>query len=121
MLVAVKCFPANPCLLVAITYHQMKGNTDAFETSSGLRWPSGKIWALGVEGFQVRNPIPLKIRRVCDLFNFKSYIRLKRPPVGVVRKFGEEGSQIRCRPLRLPAAQNYKAPKLPSCCFKTGL
>ncbi|GBM70314.1 hypothetical protein AVEN_102652-1 [Araneus ventricosus] len=39
---------------------------------------------------QVRNPIPLKIRRVWGLLHAKSYVVDKRPPVGVARKF-EEG------------------------------
>ncbi|GBL91630.1 hypothetical protein AVEN_23676-1 [Araneus ventricosus] len=51
----------------------------------------GKVFALWVEGFQVRNPIPLKIRRALGLLNAKSYIGSKRPPAGVVRKFGERG------------------------------
>ncbi|GBN99745.1 hypothetical protein AVEN_45548-1 [Araneus ventricosus] len=38
---------------------------------------------------QVRNPIPLKIRRVWGLLRAKSYVAAKRPPVGVVRNFGE--------------------------------
>ncbi|GBO00749.1 hypothetical protein AVEN_213476-1 [Araneus ventricosus] len=40
-------------------------------------------------GFQVRNPIPLKIRRVWSLLNAKSYVVAKRPPVGVEWKLGE--------------------------------
>ncbi|GBN05870.1 Aspartyl/asparaginyl beta-hydroxylase [Araneus ventricosus] len=39
--------------------------------------------------FQVRNPIPLKIRRVWGLLHVKSYVVVKRPPVGVAWKFGE--------------------------------
>ncbi|GBM61719.1 hypothetical protein AVEN_120568-1 [Araneus ventricosus] len=50
------------------------------------RWPSGKV---GTGGSQVRNPIPLKIRRVWGLLHAKSYVVAKRPPVGVARKFGE--------------------------------
>ncbi|GBM17255.1 hypothetical protein AVEN_223794-1 [Araneus ventricosus] len=38
---------------------------------------------------QVRNPIPLKIRRVWDLLHAKSYVVAKRPPVGVAWKFSE--------------------------------
>ncbi|GBN90772.1 hypothetical protein AVEN_94199-1 [Araneus ventricosus] len=45
------------------------------------RWPSGKV--------QVRNPIPLKIRRVWGLLRAKSYLVAKRPPVGAAWKFGE--------------------------------
>ncbi|GBM26001.1 hypothetical protein AVEN_78913-1 [Araneus ventricosus] len=40
-------------------------------------------------GFQVRNPIPQKIRRVWSLLHVKSYVGVKRPPAGVVRKLGE--------------------------------
>ncbi|GBM20786.1 hypothetical protein AVEN_108239-1 [Araneus ventricosus] len=50
------------------------------------RWPSGNVWT---GGSQVRNPIPLKIRRVWGLLHAKSYVVAKRPPVGVARKFGE--------------------------------
>ncbi|GBM59746.1 hypothetical protein AVEN_110019-1 [Araneus ventricosus] len=32
---------------------------------------------------RVRNPIPLKIRRVWSLLHAKSYVVVKRPPVGV--------------------------------------
>ncbi|GBM26536.1 hypothetical protein AVEN_245261-1 [Araneus ventricosus] len=38
---------------------------------------------------QVRDPIPLKIRRVWGLLHTKSYVLAKHPPVGVARKFGE--------------------------------
>ncbi|GBN41229.1 hypothetical protein AVEN_53994-1 [Araneus ventricosus] len=41
------------------------------------------------EGFQVRSPIQLKIRRALGLMHFKSYIGVKRPPTSVVRRFGE--------------------------------
>ncbi|GBN82277.1 hypothetical protein AVEN_55476-1 [Araneus ventricosus] len=37
----------------------------------------------------VRNPNPLKIRRVWGLSHAKSYVVAKRPPVGVVWKLGE--------------------------------
>ncbi|GBM56675.1 hypothetical protein AVEN_154225-1 [Araneus ventricosus] len=50
------------------------------------RWPSGKALTSGPEG---RNTIPLKIRRVWGLLHAKSYVVVKRPPVGVARKFGE--------------------------------
>ncbi|GBM18459.1 hypothetical protein AVEN_66819-1 [Araneus ventricosus] len=50
------------------------------------RWPSGKVSTSGPEG---RNPIPLKIRRVWGLLHVKSYVVVKRPPVGVAWKFGE--------------------------------
>ncbi|GBM77268.1 hypothetical protein AVEN_265574-1, partial [Araneus ventricosus] len=50
------------------------------------RWPSGKVSTSGPE---VRNPIPLKIRRVWGLLHAKSYVGSKRPPVAVARKFGE--------------------------------
>ncbi|GBM26307.1 hypothetical protein AVEN_66538-1 [Araneus ventricosus] len=38
---------------------------------------------------RVRNPIPLKIRRVLGLLHVKTYVKVKRPSAGVVRKFGE--------------------------------
>ncbi|GBM17205.1 hypothetical protein AVEN_47603-1 [Araneus ventricosus] len=38
-----------------------------------------------VGGFQIRNPIPLKIRRVLDLLHVKSYVGGKRPPAVVVQ------------------------------------
>ncbi|GBN45664.1 hypothetical protein AVEN_147908-1, partial [Araneus ventricosus] len=40
-------------------------------------------------GSQVRDLIPLKIRRVWGLLHAKSYVVAKRPSVGVARKFGE--------------------------------
>ncbi|GBM37268.1 hypothetical protein AVEN_244950-1 [Araneus ventricosus] len=55
----------------------------------GLRWPSGRDSALGAGGFQVRDPIPLKIRRVGGPLHAKSYLVAKRHPAGVARKFGE--------------------------------
>ncbi|GBN03506.1 hypothetical protein AVEN_116548-1 [Araneus ventricosus] len=45
---------------------------------------------LGAGGLQVRNPIPLKIRRVWGPLYAKSYVVAKRPPVGVAWKFGEK-------------------------------
>ncbi|GBN92918.1 hypothetical protein AVEN_143447-1 [Araneus ventricosus] len=59
-----------------------------FEGRGGLVVRSG----LGAGGLQVRNPIPLKIRRVCGLLHAKSYVVVKRPPVGVAWKFGEGGA-----------------------------
>ncbi|GBM70642.1 hypothetical protein AVEN_117351-1 [Araneus ventricosus] len=50
----------------------------------------GSEVSVGARGFQVRNPIPLKIRRVRGLFQAKSYVMAKHPPAGVVLKFGEE-------------------------------
>ncbi|GBM55587.1 hypothetical protein AVEN_74542-1 [Araneus ventricosus] len=55
-----------------------------------LRWPSGKVSILRHGELQARNPIPLKLRGVWGLLHAKSYVVAKRPPVGVVRKFGEE-------------------------------
>ncbi|GBM35990.1 hypothetical protein AVEN_78087-1 [Araneus ventricosus] len=43
----------------------------------------------GAGGFKVRNPIPLKIRRVWGLLHAKPYVSAKRPPVGVAYKLGE--------------------------------
>ncbi|GBL77177.1 hypothetical protein AVEN_12800-1 [Araneus ventricosus] len=48
-----------------------------------------KSQSFGAIGFQVRDPISMKIRRVWGLLHVKSYVLAKRPPVGVVRKFGE--------------------------------
>ncbi|GBN88372.1 hypothetical protein AVEN_107255-1 [Araneus ventricosus] len=48
---------------------------------AGLRFGNGD--------FQVRNPIQLKIHRVWCLLHVKSYVVAKRPPAGVVRKFGQ--------------------------------
>ncbi|GBL76872.1 hypothetical protein AVEN_12558-1 [Araneus ventricosus] len=42
----------------------------------------------GAGGFEVRNPIPLKSRRIWDHLHAKSYVA-KRPSAGVVWKFGE--------------------------------
>ncbi|GBM79036.1 hypothetical protein AVEN_264881-1 [Araneus ventricosus] len=46
----------------------------------------------GAGGSQVRNPIPLKILGVWLLLHIKSYVMGKRPPAGMVRKFGEDVS-----------------------------
>ncbi|GBN77084.1 hypothetical protein AVEN_242239-1 [Araneus ventricosus] len=51
------------------------------------RWPSSKVYAWVAGGFQVRNLIPLKIRRVWGLSHAKSYVVAKRPPVDVVQKY----------------------------------
>ncbi|GBM11597.1 hypothetical protein AVEN_180147-1 [Araneus ventricosus] len=42
-------------------------------TCGGLHTPSCKVPASEPEGFQVRNPIPLKIRRVLGLLHAESY------------------------------------------------
>ncbi|GBM75169.1 hypothetical protein AVEN_99567-1 [Araneus ventricosus] len=42
----------------------------------------------------VRDPIVLKIRRVLGLLHAKSYVGVKRPPAGVVQKFGGVGSPV---------------------------
>ncbi|GBL98299.1 hypothetical protein AVEN_174093-1 [Araneus ventricosus] len=77
------------------------------------RWPSGKVAASAAGGFQVRHPIPLKVRRTC-LLHAKSYVGDKRPPAGVVRKFegreadqassssSDRGSKLRGAPLNIP-------------------
>ncbi|GBM17978.1 hypothetical protein AVEN_238380-1 [Araneus ventricosus] len=46
----------------------------------------------GTGEFQVRDPIPLKIRRVWGLLHAAPYVVVKRPPAGVVRKLGEGGA-----------------------------
>ncbi|GBO38997.1 hypothetical protein AVEN_246840-1 [Araneus ventricosus] len=51
------------------------------------RWPSGKASIFGPGGFQVRNPIPPKIRRVWGLLYAKSYAVAKCPTVGVAQKY----------------------------------
>ncbi|GBM56773.1 hypothetical protein AVEN_127117-1 [Araneus ventricosus] len=73
------------------------------------RWSSGKVSA---GGFQARNPIPLKIRRVLGLLHVKSYVGAKLPPVVVVRKFGK-WCHLRCRLRHLTEAQNSEVrPKI---------
>ncbi|GBN54419.1 hypothetical protein AVEN_63395-1 [Araneus ventricosus] len=54
---------------------------------------------------QVRNPIPLKIRRLWGLLHVKPYVVGKRLPAGVVRKFGE-GVPAQVSPRHLTAFQN---------------
>ncbi|GBM12961.1 hypothetical protein AVEN_164012-1 [Araneus ventricosus] len=66
------------------------------------------------EGFQVRNPIPLKIRRVLGLLYAKSYVKggAKCPPLGVMRKFGE-GVPAHVSSYNLTELQNYEVrPKI---------
>ncbi|GBO33647.1 hypothetical protein AVEN_208815-1, partial [Araneus ventricosus] len=46
-------------------------------------------------GFQVRNPNPLKIRRVWGLLHVISYLVVKSSPVGVAWKCGEP-AQVPC-------------------------
>ncbi|GBO21396.1 hypothetical protein AVEN_245500-1, partial [Araneus ventricosus] len=41
----------------------------------------------GAGGFQVRNPIPLEIRREWGLLHTKSYVVAKRSPASVVQKY----------------------------------
>ncbi|GBN60892.1 hypothetical protein AVEN_67637-1 [Araneus ventricosus] len=41
----------------------------------------------GAGEFQVRTPIPPKIRRFWDMQHVKSYVEAKRPPAGMVLKF----------------------------------
>ncbi|GBL83904.1 hypothetical protein AVEN_100806-1 [Araneus ventricosus] len=66
--------------------------------SRGYRGPGLKVrksyhgpwWpGLGFKAgrFQVRNSIPLKIRRVWDLLHVESYVVTKRHPAGEVQKF----------------------------------
>ncbi|GBM62291.1 hypothetical protein AVEN_113329-1 [Araneus ventricosus] len=69
----------------------VSGN-ESYERISEVLWGrrylvvKSRLWG---RRFQIRNPIPLKIRRVWGLLHAKSYVVVKRPPVGVVRKFGE--------------------------------
>ncbi|GBO27163.1 hypothetical protein AVEN_16625-1 [Araneus ventricosus] len=56
------------------THKHLKRSTDPeqiFFTQFRPRWPSGKVSTSGPE---VRNPIPLKIRRVWGLLHAKSYV-----------------------------------------------
>ncbi|GBN19612.1 Retinal-binding protein [Araneus ventricosus] len=53
-------------------------------------------------GFQVLNLIPLKIRRVWGLLHIISYAVVKRPSVGLVRKFGEGV------PAQLPSSSSHR-------------
>ncbi|GBN38559.1 hypothetical protein AVEN_9045-1 [Araneus ventricosus] len=54
--------------------------------TAGPRWLNGKVLASKPESSR---PSPLKIRRVLGLLHVKSYVGVKRPPSGVVGKFGE--------------------------------
>ncbi|GBL65985.1 hypothetical protein AVEN_172410-1 [Araneus ventricosus] len=71
------------------------------------RWPSGKVSGPGKS--QVRNPIPLKIRRLWGMLHVKSYVVFKRRPAGVVRKLREGACRLKCRPRHLTVVQNYEA------------
>ncbi|GBM41856.1 hypothetical protein AVEN_8528-1 [Araneus ventricosus] len=54
---------------------------------AAVDWWQGLGFGPGV--FQVRNPIPLKIRSVWGLLHAKSYVAASRSPVGVTWKLGE--------------------------------
>ncbi|GBN86453.1 hypothetical protein AVEN_240811-1 [Araneus ventricosus] len=58
---------------------------DLLNYIDGPRWPSGRVSALGPEGFRFE----IRIRRAWGLLHAKSYIVAKRPPVGVAWKLGE--------------------------------
>nr|GBM30371.1 hypothetical protein AVEN_269452-1 [Araneus ventricosus] len=67
------------------------------------RWPSGKVPALEPEGSKPDSTEDLS----CTLNQTQG---VKRPPAGVVRKFGE-GCQLRCR--LYTVIQNYEVrPKI---------
>ncbi|GBL78800.1 hypothetical protein AVEN_65334-1 [Araneus ventricosus] len=51
--------------------------------------PNGKLSTSELKGFQIRNPIPFKIRRVLGLLHVKSYVGVKGSPAGLLRKFRE--------------------------------
>ncbi|GBO13459.1 Zinc finger protein 235 [Araneus ventricosus] len=90
--------------------HEIKHNLFLIQ---GSRWPR---LGFGKRVFHVRNPIPLKVRRV--LLYAKSYVVAKRPSAGV---FCRRGYQLRCWPRHVTSAQKYEVrPKWPSCCFPTG-
>ncbi|GBN22929.1 hypothetical protein AVEN_183117-1 [Araneus ventricosus] len=46
----------------------------ALPSDSISRWPSGKVSTSESKGFQVRNPIPLKIHRLLGLLQVKSCV-----------------------------------------------
>ncbi|GBM68897.1 hypothetical protein AVEN_117468-1 [Araneus ventricosus] len=61
--------------------------------------------------FQVRNPIPLKVRRALGLLNVKSYLRRGQTSsrwCGAV--VWREGCQLRCRPRQLTAVSTLRDP-----------
>ncbi|GBL89180.1 hypothetical protein AVEN_255292-1 [Araneus ventricosus] len=75
-----------------------------FKGQEGKKWswgPSGKVSAFGPEG-----SIPLKIRRALGQLHVKSYLGAKRPPVGVVRMFGEGV------PEQVSSSSSNRGPKL---------
>ncbi|GBL96912.1 hypothetical protein AVEN_182501-1 [Araneus ventricosus] len=74
------------------------------------RWHSGKVSALGL---RVPDSKSSYTKDPPCMLQVKSYLVAKRPPVGVVWKFGEEGCQLRCRPRHLTAVRNYEVcPKI---------
>ncbi|GBN67711.1 hypothetical protein AVEN_134088-1 [Araneus ventricosus] len=54
-----------------------------------IKGRSGLVVRSRLWGRRVRDPIPLKIRRVWGLLHAKSHVVAKRLPVGVAWKFGE--------------------------------
>ncbi|GBL83396.1 hypothetical protein AVEN_110700-1 [Araneus ventricosus] len=77
------------------------------------RWPSVKVSASGTGGFQVRNPIPLKIRRVWGLLYVKSYVGEQTSSRWCGAEVWRRGCQLRCRPRHLTEVQNYEVrPKI---------
>ncbi|GBM35986.1 hypothetical protein AVEN_78085-1 [Araneus ventricosus] len=90
-----------------VYYHRIETQGETFKRNLLKRplWSSGKVSALGPEGFQARNPIPQKIRLVLGILHVKSYVSGQMSS----RWCGssERECQIRCRPRHLTAAQNY--------------
>ncbi|GBN67076.1 hypothetical protein AVEN_98330-1 [Araneus ventricosus] len=56
------------------------------------QWPSSKVSTSDLEGFQVRNPSSLKIRRVLGCYTLNHTQGDKRPPAGVVWRFGDRSA-----------------------------
>ncbi|GBL89145.1 hypothetical protein AVEN_14400-1 [Araneus ventricosus] len=77
------------------------------KTHQRPRWPSDKVSDSQPDGFQVRNTISLKIRRVLSLLNVKSYVMANVLPL-VWRGSLERGFQLRCCPRHLTVVQNYE-------------
>ncbi|GBM56330.1 hypothetical protein AVEN_60312-1 [Araneus ventricosus] len=72
------------------------------------RWPSGNVSASGPESSQARNPIPLKIRRVCRPVA-RQIIRSRPNVLPLIWSGGVvTGCQLRCRPRHLTTAQDDK-------------
>ncbi|GBN94595.1 hypothetical protein AVEN_271156-1 [Araneus ventricosus] len=91
-------------LFFSITVHEYLPNRQG----AVLAPSSGVYCGNKSGGSQVRNPIPLKIRRAWGLLHSKSYIVAKRPPVGegvpaqVSSSSSDVGSKLRSQSLNSP-------------------